>query len=1084
MKGLSGRDALTDILTLQSGTQYLVRWRRLPVYTAISKVDYTDPLQTSAWVIVALNGKTLGEGLVSDLARGPAYAFPPTTMAPVKILPSLDRTVSSAEITGQPLWFDAEDPSHQISSSGAVLKVGKLTVTLHRSPEVLRRALKTRTRSDVVNIEPSKRQPVAGTPPASVAPTIFTFWVDLMAHPRNLQQARSAPSLRNSISITWEKLKPGMGRRASLAFVQNDAATDTAPAKKQGEELAQQPSDSLKRTWRSSVRIDPASKSSKEQTLSQDEIQPRPSLTISSKGGRLHVVPAGRSQSSFDIRRSACAADNNLHLDLNAPPQAIRPRATTIQTPLVPSQPLRRFEITQRNDSDPLSFSSLSGGSLSVPTVSTPSPAQMSTQSAKTASTKSSPSGPGNPTPKPAPSRLAGSAATVGPLPEMIRREMTVSESSFEALGYARSGLNPLLHAGMLARAHKQSIEKVRPLNPSAVPDDFVLPPQGTSPPASSDSMGRSSGVQSPLAVRGTCRQDQALSPLKSLSSHQGSTFGSTAEQKGANTVVQDFNALPSLASSAVDDGQEGVAIVPHQLESREKTSVDNVEATVQASLKLLETRCDGDALTHIRGYGLLTPVAEESDRESLRRLSQALSRSVAPSRSSVHSQETPALPLRASSLTVKTIAPKRNLASINSQNEEEEPQLEEQSRESSGYDSTSCADSRSPNTSHSTQLQPEKRPRTISSLAREFGTRDSIRTSQDLFELLDRLSALREREAHLVEILQNLWTDGTLASEVQHRDRVVQELSSHLRRKAAAQKESDATPAAGTKPPKSLEKKEVSNERAVPGPNRSNDEVHKASKITSQAVTPPAVDAISSPPTTLAPLTVRITNSSLAAQADESAQPIAGASGHINPDELKPVDSHTELSTVNSAANHETSTSDPTFRKASILSLSGNDAETLAKGGSAHSEEMIDGRLASSISSASSIPSKQEELVINTGLSEQFVDDEIDDLGAGEFARSIFWPHHRTSQSGTPSTRPTSDDAHQSFNVRSHMNTASTASLETSAAGEASERREDKRKSVILQAAPERPSRVKRPPSSASAAVPSREGQAYSHGS
>lgn len=66
---------------------------------------------------------------------------------------------------------------------------------------------------------------VAGPPKASVSPTVFTFWVDVAAQTKMLQQARSVPSLQYRLSLTLVCVKPKLGKRACAAFEPSEATT-------------------------------------------------------------------------------------------------------------------------------------------------------------------------------------------------------------------------------------------------------------------------------------------------------------------------------------------------------------------------------------------------------------------------------------------------------------------------------------------------------------------------------------------------------------------------------------------------------------------------------------------------------------------------------------------------------------------------------------------------------------------------------------------------------------------------------------------------------------------------------------------
>ncbi|CAO1634497.1 unnamed protein product [Parajaminaea phylloscopi] len=776
-------------VTLASHQEYLVRWRRLPSYGKAKATDPDDALQASAWVSIAHNGKVLGEALISDVFRETSEGFSNTTAPFNHAPPTVDRVVSSTEVTGHPLVFDIDIASSRTaSSSSAPQKVGKVTVTLHRSPEVLRRAIKRRARSDVINVQPSQREPVAGSPPASVAPTIFTFWIDVASQAKLLQQARSAPSLRHSISITLEKLRPGLGRRASAAFEGTEPASspvrshhDTRSAtsgvsssrklphgQPQSPATHSQPPSSVTRAQPHSPMS--AQASPPHSAMPQLQASPRgrrPSFTLATTNGRLWVAPLDSATSGSHSRANSLTSSSSrcVHFESHGRAQERqRQRAETLPTPTVPSQPLAPFRVFDRNDSDPLSFSSPSAGSGA-----TPSPRDSSVRSGSMSRSPEeldalrqprSPRSPlGGETPRPSQLRtLAANSPIENSYPH---RSRTVSEMSPTAFGYRQKGVNPILQAGHLARVRQRTLS-ASSSEGNSQPTSPVRALNG--PPAIS-----LSSPHSPSAVT------QSPGPAQQLAQHEDAREQPQAAVPGSRQPRESYESV-NMSTDVTASSTDGDTLM-----------------TPEDSMSRLSAGSKGAVAA---GFGLLTPVTEEIDRDSVRRMSQAFASACigsnletpVPSNDAGMAIETPTLPQRNTSLSHHQKILRDMTAGQGDQTDAASLALRDRDQHRdlaldrlSGRSGDAAEEPQQVNDTLPALLpRPHDDLRAADSRASSAMQTDG---SQELSlkMLLDQLAGLRQQETYLLSILRDWQASGTLSREVQQKQEVIRDLTEEL---------------------------------------------------------------------------------------------------------------------------------------------------------------------------------------------------------------------------------------------------------------------------------------------------------------
>ncbi|PWN25972.1 hypothetical protein BDZ90DRAFT_280951, partial [Jaminaea rosea] len=351
-------------LSLTAGIKYVLKWRRLPAWSHLTP-DTQDQLATCSWTTLTINGEVLGEGLVSDVSHQ-------------RDQPTLDRIAASPEVMGRPLVFELEATG--TVPLPLVMRNGRLTLTLHRSREVLRRALKGRAHSDVAHLMPASRaSPVHGSPPPSVPPTIFNWYFEVV-HPQGYQRQRSGSNkLRHSISLTLAKLSTlslhsasnhGSARGSTVSQATDYGDPDDPSHRRPGS--PETPKASKAGEGEGETRERGASESTVVPTRRR-----RPSANLSIENGRLLVLSLDRDplirrdlqgyetpvSSPVAGKRTSAQREilrRSISSPMEVPTSMPRPSPTTLQStrPMVPSQPLRPFVAADlRDHSDPLSFS-------------------------------------------------------------------------------------------------------------------------------------------------------------------------------------------------------------------------------------------------------------------------------------------------------------------------------------------------------------------------------------------------------------------------------------------------------------------------------------------------------------------------------------------------------------------------------------------------------------------------------------------------------------------------------------------------------------------------------------------------------
>lgn len=301
-------------LLLSSNRQYILQWRRTAICGS-TEAEAQDPLVTSVWVNIALNGKTIGEGLLSDLNQ--------------ETRSSLDGIVSSTALTGSPLWGD---------SNGAPAGLtGKLSISFYRSPEVIRRALRDRAYSEPQSPQsPSMDQSCnsssivrrsallfrSAAHPA--APTVFNFFFEVAADVQQTPQALPQ-SVRRSVStkfedvLSWSKTK---GRKALQQPSDDGAPISLTPDGPAGS-IEDESSEEEQNRFGGPEAPVPAPSGAKEKTVLG---RPR-AATLRAINGRFVVV----SEPYKGSRGSGTTVDTDYEL-------RGRPRAATMAAPVLPSQ--------------------------------------------------------------------------------------------------------------------------------------------------------------------------------------------------------------------------------------------------------------------------------------------------------------------------------------------------------------------------------------------------------------------------------------------------------------------------------------------------------------------------------------------------------------------------------------------------------------------------------------------------------------------------------------------------------------------------------------------------------------------------
>lgn len=583
-----------------------MRWRRLPSVSRTA-TDPQDILKTHAWVVLTLNGKLLGEGLISDIRDH----FPQ---------PTLDRVASSPELMGAPLNFGMEDER--------AMKSGRLALAIHRSQEVLRRAAKSRATSDVTNVSPAHRSPLKGALPASASPTIFNFYFTV----HNMTRATSNPSLRHSISLTLKELVPlgGLHRRSSNLTNSTSGVS------------GQETSGTKKSRKDSSQTSEPPTPTTAQPT---PQARPRrPSHSLVSQQGRLFVAPIpqdGPQQTPPKLKRNITTESAPLVVEENIPkrPQPVpRQRAVTIQAPVVPSQPLPPFVVRKVSETDGLSFSTASYSGTTTTGTSTGGSCSAKRLSgarsvASPLSPRSGQSGDSAAAAGHSPQQSTGegyTSKTVTPRQRSISTSTSsadmgsskLSDAAYRALGYSRPGTNPLLVAGELARARKGSqtqADSTLPREPgedrhALGAEEKTMPARGSQERKTSlDDSAIDTALRKVVASSPSPRQSSATEDLNQRrSAHSDLPWVIDNNDKHSSRTSNDG---PTTEDSSWRDTMK-------RLDSSPPGDDDVPEAPISSAPSSSHQGSSAHPSPTSRFATLLTPVAEEIDKESMRGLS------------------------------------------------------------------------------------------------------------------------------------------------------------------------------------------------------------------------------------------------------------------------------------------------------------------------------------------------------------------------------------------------------------------------------------------------------------------------------
>lgn len=327
--------------------QYVLRWRRLNS-TPTNISQRTDVFKTSSYVLLSLDGRTLGAALLSDLNTKNGF--------------SLDRLCSSEEVIGGPLW-SAED-------GGAPDRLmGKLTLSIYRSREIIRRAIKARAVSEPrargnASIVSDYGESNGGNSVligrgggGEGATTIFNFFFSVTDPERT-------PRLRHSMSLPLDGLFKMFKRGSSVAGgstyggrQRTDSSANSAynalrESHHEGIDSQDRPSQRRSITSNGNLQANDATSTEQDRRPSLaaadqpgrvSEQAPRLStnswsaMTLQSLDGRLVVAPTASGPNSA----VTSPTDSTFgHRARGTAGLVSRNRATTIQTtPIVPSQP-------------------------------------------------------------------------------------------------------------------------------------------------------------------------------------------------------------------------------------------------------------------------------------------------------------------------------------------------------------------------------------------------------------------------------------------------------------------------------------------------------------------------------------------------------------------------------------------------------------------------------------------------------------------------------------------------------------------------------------------------------------------------
>jgi hypothetical protein len=270
------------------------------------------------WVNIALNGKTLGEGLLSDLNQ--------------QTRSSLDGVSSSTALTGSHLWSEGDG-----APAG---RAGKLSVSFYRSPEVIRRALKDRAYSEPQSpqypshvdqggksVSMTRRSPLLFRGAASPTPTVFNFFFEVAVAAESEKTPKVVHrSVRRSVStsfenvFSWSKAKGKKALQQASGEGMAEGAELSAPTGSIVDESPEEEQNLMTNTTTAVSTPDgPA----------ETKIQGRPrAATLRAINGRL-VVVADPPQGSQTLGSSTVDTAYVLRG---------RPRAATMAAPMAPSQ--------------------------------------------------------------------------------------------------------------------------------------------------------------------------------------------------------------------------------------------------------------------------------------------------------------------------------------------------------------------------------------------------------------------------------------------------------------------------------------------------------------------------------------------------------------------------------------------------------------------------------------------------------------------------------------------------------------------------------------------------------------------------